>query len=203
MTKKIKLAKWITLDEACRIVSISRSACLRWVKEGKIDPQFINIEARTSGGNVHHLKHPEWAIDVSAKLNRSNPATKLYSEKQGKFINLKSYAELEEVISAKPAEAKPVSPVVQAISRKDNLEAEKLELANQKARVDLAVSLGELVKIDDVKHEFKEKMTIVAQMFDDLPYKIAESCQRLDYDDLITESHKVVEKLKEKILEIF
>lgn len=204
MGQKSKQAKWLTLEEACKLVDISRAACSRWIDKMNLVPDHLKrVEPRASGGKVTYLKHPDWAIDVSTKLDRSNPATKLYSESTGKFLDQKSYLKIEGLLSVRSEAKQEANTVMIAISRKEALEAEKLELANQKARVDLAQALGELVKIEDIQQEFKEKVTGIAQLLDDLPFKIAEKCQSQNYDQLLDTASLIVEKLKEKMIETF
>lgn len=204
MGQKSKQAKWLTLEEACKLVDISRAACSRWIDKMNLVPDHLKrVEPRASGGKVTYLKHPDWAIDVSTKLDRSNPATKLYSESTGKFLDQKSYLKIEGLLSVRSEAKQEANIAMMAISRKEALEAEKLELANQKARVDLAQALGELVKIEDIQQEFKEKVTGIAQLLDDLPFKIAEKCQSQNYDQLLDTASLIVEKLKEKMIETF
>jgi hypothetical protein len=204
MGQKSKQAKWLTLEEACKLVDISRAACSRWIDKMNLVPDHLKrVEPRASGGKVTYLKHPDWAIDVSTKLDRSNPATKLYSESTGKFLDQKSYLKIEGLLSVRSEAKQEANIAMIAISRKEALEAEKLELANQKARVDLAQALGELVKIEDIQQEFKEKVTGIAQLLDDLPFKIAEKCQSQNYDQLLDTASLIVEKLKEKMIETF
>jgi hypothetical protein len=204
MGQKSKQAKWLTLEEACKLVDISRAACSRWIDKMNLVPDHLKrVEPRASGGKVTYLKHPDWAIDVSTKLDRSNPATKLYSESTGKFLDQKSYLKIEGLLSVRSEAKQEANIAMVAISRKEALEAEKLELANQKARVDLAQALGELVKIEDIQQEFKEKVTGIAQLLDDLPFKIAEKCQSQNYDQLLDTASLIVEKLKEKMIETF
>jgi hypothetical protein len=204
MGQKSKQAKWLTLEEACKLVDISRAACSRWIDKMNLVPDHLKrVEPRASGGKVTYLRHPDWAIDVSTKLDRSNPATKLYSESTGKFLDQKSYLKIEGLLSVRSEAKQEANIAMIAISRKEALEAEKLELANQKARVDLAQALGELVKIEDIQQEFKEKVTGIAQLLDDLPFKIAEKCQSQNYDQLLDTASSIVEKLKEKMIETF
>lgn len=204
MGQKSKQAKWLTLEEACKLVDISRAACSRWIDKMNLVPDHLKrVEPRASGGKVTYLKHPDWAIDVSTKLDRSNPATKLYSESTGKFLDQKSYLKIEGLLSVRSEAKQEANTAMIAIGRKEALEAEKLELANQKARIDLAQALGELVKIEDIQQEFKEKVTGIAQLLDDLPFKIAEKCQSQNYDQLLDTASLIVEKLKEKMIETF
>jgi hypothetical protein len=204
MGQKSKQSKWLTLEEACKLVDISRAACSRWIDKMNLVPDHLKrVEPRASGGKVTYLKHPDWAIDVSTKLDRSNPATKLYCESTGKFLDQKSYLKIEGLLSVRSEAKQEANTAMIAISRKEVLEAEKLELANQKARVDLAQALGELVKIEDIQQEFKEKVTGIAQLLDDLPFKIAEKCQSQNYDQLLDTASLIVEKLKEKMIERF
>lgn len=204
MGQKSKQARWLTMDEACKIVDISRAACSRWIDKMNLVPDDLKrIEPRASGGKVTYLKHPDWAIEVTKKLDRTNPATKLYSESTGKFLDKKSYLKIEGLLAINSPAKQDSSPAIIAMSRKEALEAEKLELANQKARVDLAQSLGELVKVEDIQQEFKEKVTAIAQLLDDLPFKIAEQCQNQSYDQLLDVGHLILESLKEKMIEKF
>lgn len=188
-------AGWYGTAELSDSCFISASAITRYRTRGLITKENWKYDDKSKARPKILFKHPEWAYDVNNNVDRKATNVRLYLDSMGMFIPQEEVPALSPDVRA----ADKIETAVETRTEKQNLEFDKLSLANEKERIQIAKELGELVRVEDVEAKMKNFLANLRKQLDDMPYKIAEKAQKANYEKVLEVSKVELNKIFKKV----
>lgn len=186
---------WYSISELAEFVGLSQATIRKYLKEHYINSKHIKKTVADDGKCITKLLHPNWALDLNQYLEVNAPNCKHYDSNLDLFINpRRTYIGITDRESYKQAKSC-------YRQYKEDLYIEKLELANLKKRIEIKISLGELVFLKDIASEMQNLVVNFKQSFDVLPFKLADRLSG-DYDSIVDIVQEEVDKAYEEILRL-